>query len=153
MQVSARIAQFIQGPTFGLVATRNAKLRPHIGRAFGAFVVPPGNAVTFYLPQAESEQTLDNLNRTGNVAATFADAPTLECYQLKGRFKGVQPATPADEARQDAYLAALAARVIKFYEPVYVKGFRHRPFLSVTFEVDSMFDQTPGPKAGAEIVE
>jgi hypothetical protein len=153
MIVPDPIVQFLQGPVVSYVGTRNEKLRPHVQGTAGSFGASGSDTVTFFLPEVESEQTLDNLRRNGQLSFTVADGPTHQSFQLKGRFKAARAGTAAEAARQAAYIAALTVRLRPMLPDEAIMGFIFTPFLAVTFQVESIWDQTPGPKAGGRVGE
>ncbi|MBI4082116.1 MAG: pyridoxamine 5'-phosphate oxidase family protein [Candidatus Lambdaproteobacteria bacterium] len=151
MIVPERIAQFIQGPAVIMVSTRNEKLRPCMSRGFGAYVNADRASVTIFLPTGPADDMLADMRRTLAVAVTFADGISHEGYQLKGRYRDHRPGSPAEEARQEAYIAALITRYKPYRPETFWGGFQYRPFSAVAFEIDAIFDQAPGPKAGSPI--
>jgi hypothetical protein len=90
----------------------------------------------------------------GVVAVTGADVRTLRSHQMKGRVDLVEPPTDRD-------LAMMAEHSTAFMEAVHaVDGNpiselqRLLPNTLVVFEmvVDELYDQSPGPDAGAAVV-
>jgi hypothetical protein len=88
---------------------------------------------------------------TGRVAVTSADVATLESVQVKGPVVSVGPTTPHDDAVV-AHHCELLIEVIHRTDGMPVDVLRR--FLPVTtiaveLEVEEVYDQTPGPTAGA----
>jgi len=108
--------------------------------------------ITFYVPDAEGAKTLSNFKDNGMVALTVSDAATHETYQFKGPCLGMRPSEDKDTAIQDihqskliSYLGALG------YPEEVLTGFTIYPSTAVTFKVEDVFVQTPGPGAGNKV--
>jgi hypothetical protein len=108
--------------------------------------------VVVYLPIATSHETMQNLATTGRMAIA-ATNPIDHCsIQLKG--------TPGDArlAREDE-AAFVRSRFEAFGDVLDSLGIPTRvtrnvvcwPAFAVSMRVEQVFDQTPGPKAGARV--
>jgi hypothetical protein len=149
-----RVVEVLHGPAFIQVGTRDANLRPAHAFAVGAAVHPDRQTVTFYVPEGRSARLLDDLRDNGRVALGVALA-SHEAYQLKGTFLSARPTGDEDLARQEAYRATLYATARQAYPEEIARpltlGFAYRPGVAVTFRVDEIFLQTPGPGAGSKL--
>jgi hypothetical protein len=149
-----RVLEVLNGPAIMFVGTRDSGLRPAHTGAVGAVVHDDRQTVTFFVPESRSAKLLSNLQDNGRVAFDFGWT-SHEAYQLKGTYLSSRPTTPEDVARQEAYRKRLLAAVRQAYpEEVarpYVLGARYKPALAVTFRVDEVYLQTPGPGAGNRI--
>jgi hypothetical protein len=120
----------------------------------GCRVEPAGDEVTLFLPRQAAGRTLENLASNGRVAAVFARPLDDLSFQLKGEVLEVRDATEADRPIIERYRPLLAEMFqfvgipsrITFAMAVW-------PAAAVRFRVESIFVQTPGPKAGAPLVE
>jgi len=149
-----RVVEVLHGPAFMQVGTRDAELRPAHTWAVGAIVHDDRRTVTFFVPESCSTRMLSNLRGNGRVAFAFAWV-THEAYQLKGTYFDVRPATDEDVARQEAYRAKLLAGARQVFPEEIARplalGFAYRPAVAVTFRVDEVYLQTPGPGAGTRM--
>lgn len=132
--------------------TRDAQLRPAHTFAIGALVPADRQTVTFFVPEGRSAKMLSNLRDNGRVALTVA-LVSHEAYQLKGTYLSSRPTDADDVARQETYRAALLAVTRQGGYPdeiarPLVLGFAYRPGVAITFRVEEIFLQTPGPNAG-----
>ncbi len=150
-----RVVEVLQGPAVMFVGTRDAGLRSAHTAAVGAVVHDDHRTVTFFVPESRCARLLSNLQDNGRVAFDFGWV-SHEAYQLKGTYLSFRPTTDEDVARQDAYRRKLLAAVRQGYpeeiaRPL-VLGFAYKPGVAVTFCVEEVYLQTPGPGAGTKMV-
>lgn len=146
-----RVVELLQGPAFMQVGTRDARLRPAHAMVTGAVVHADRETVTLFVPEARSPRILSDLQDNGRVALGIALA-SHEAYQLKGTYLSSRPTGDEDVALQETYRTKMLAAVRQVYpeeiaRPL-VLGCRYRPGVAVTFRVEEVFLQTPGPGAG-----
>lgn len=154
--ISDRVIELLHGPAFMQVGTRDAQLRPAHAMVIGARAHPDRTTVTFFIPESRAPRILSDLQANGEVAMGVALA-SHESYQLKGRYASFRPTGDEDVALQEAYRAKLlaAARAAGFPDEIarpFALGFAYRPGLAITFRVEEIFLQTPGPGAGTKMV-
>lgn len=126
---------------------------PHASRGWGLTILPGGDRVRLLL-DADDGAAIANLASTGAVAVTGAAVPTLRSVQLKGR---AEPPMPTDDA-------ADLARAARFREGFFgdVERIEGTPrallerltparYAVCTVTVAELYDQTPGPIAGAPL--
>ncbi len=136
-----------------VVGTVSRGAEPRVARAWASSIVATDPLRVRVLMSADDPEAVDNLE-TGNVSLTGTDVPTLQSAQLKGTVVLVEPATPADVERVATHTDAFFQAVLE------IDGFplslmrRLLPHEVVAFEmvVNEMFDQSPGPGAGAAVV-
>ena len=149
-----RVVEVLQGPAIMLVGTRDAALRPAHTCAVGAVVDRDREAVTFFVPESRSARLLSDLQDNGRVAFSFGWV-SHEAYQLKGTYLSSRPTTDEDVARQEAYRTKLLAALRQVYPDETARplalGVAYHPGVAVTFRVEHVFLQTPGPGAGNRI--
>jgi hypothetical protein len=87
------------------------------------------------------------------IAVTVADVRTLRAVQLKGRATSVVTLPEDDLPRLEAYADAFCQAVHEMDGTPYELLRRMQPVdtLLCSVAVDSLFDQTPGPGAGAPL--
>ncbi len=132
-----------------VVATRDAALSSESMLAMGAKAHPDRRTITVYLPTAQADATLRNLEENGQIAITAIRPSTHKAVQLKGRFKAQRNSGPSDRELQLLQRAALVEDMAVVGVP---RSATRRlvwwPSVAVDVEVDSVFAQTPGPNAG-----
>lgn len=145
--------KFLESGNALIVATVSPTGEPHATRAWGLTVLPgSGTTVRLLLP-ADDGVTLANLEITGAVAVTGADPRTYRSIQLKGHAIAVEPATDDDRARVARYVDEFFTAVIDTDGALREQVGRLEPYeyFACTIEVDDVFDQTPGPRAGGRV--
>lgn len=87
------------------------------------------------------------------VAITAADVPTLDSVQVKGRVVGVD--APGDHDREvvhrqsESFFAAV--HEVDGHPVELLRRLRPPDLLMLEIEIDEVFDQSPGPRAGTPI--
>lgn len=147
-----RVVELLHGPAFMQLGTRDGELRPAHTFVIGAVAHPDRQTVTVFVPEARSARPLSDVQENGRVALGIALA-SHEAYQLKGTYLSSRPTGDEDIARQETYRANLhaAARQAGYPEEIarpLTLGFAYRPGVAITFQVEEIFTQTPGPGAG-----
>ncbi|MGZ4688874.1 MAG: hypothetical protein ACXVKA_01380 [Acidimicrobiia bacterium] len=133
------------------VGTVDAEGNPAAAHAMGIQVL--GDGRLRIVLNAEEIQVLDNLREMKVVALGSTDVPTLRSVQTKGRAVLVEPVTAEDRIRTDAYLAEFfhAINVTDGTPLELLARLVPRDFVALVMTVDELFDQTPGPQAGASL--
>jgi len=150
--LNPEVAVFIQGGQDIRVATCNARLEPIGCRVVAAVVDAGGTHVTAFLPERSAMAMLENLEANPEAALCFGRPTDDRACQVKGRFVGARPATDAERAIIEAQLALLGQQMAMIAIPeVAFAGWVHWPAVAVTIKVTAVFNQTPGPGAGAPL--
>jgi hypothetical protein len=124
---------------------------PRALRAWGALVSDDRLQVRLLLTAGDA--ALADLVAGRRIAVTTTDFRTLRSFQVKGRSLGIEDATAHDRIRFDRYVGEvvpLIASIDDMPEEV-VAQFLPATVVACTFVVDAVFDQTPGPDAGAQL--
>jgi hypothetical protein len=150
--ISQDLAEYFQSGISIVVGTRDARLRPEILRGFAARASAGSDEIEVVIPRAGSVETLANLDANGRVAIVFARAADHRSIQIKGRFLARREAREEDRRRAAHYLEELS----KDWAPVGIpptmtRSLTHWPAYVLTVRAERLFDQTPGPNAGAPL--
>jgi hypothetical protein len=149
-----RVVEVIHGPAFMHVGTRDAELRPAHAFVVGAVVNEDRRTVTFFVAESLSERILRDLRDNGRVAFTVG-LVSHEAYQLKGTYASARAADEREVALQEAHLAKMLAAARQAFPEEFatalIRAIPYRPSVAVTFQVEEVFLQTPGPGAGSKI--
>lgn len=150
--IPALVDDLVAGGASLVVATRDRERATHIARAVGVIASASRRAVTVYLPTATAAAVLADVGDNGALAVVLSRPSDSRTLQLKGRVTQVRDAAPgerepierwreafADQLDQIGVAATVAARLACW------------PAVALSVEVDSVFDQSPGPGAGAEV--
>jgi hypothetical protein len=142
-----RLVVFVHGPVVSWVGTRDARLRPTVAWVFGARVLAVTDEIIAFVPDVEVERTKRNLEQNSLVAFTAVQPVTHEAYQFKGKLVEMRPSNDEERAVQDIHRAKLISHFTIFSRELF-GGFTLHPSTALTFRVEQIFVQTPGPGAG-----
>ena len=149
-----RVVEVLRGPSVMQLGTRDAELRPAHSYVAGAIVHDDRQTITFFVTERRSKRILSDLEHNGRVAMAIAQA-SHEAYQLKGSYVSSHPASDEEYAFQEAYRSKLWPALAEFWPEEMVKpmilGAVYRPSVAITFRVEEVFLQTPGPRAGSKM--
>jgi hypothetical protein len=124
---------------------------PHAQRAFGCSVV---DATTVRVLLDSTDRVLrEHLETTRAIAITSADVRTLRSVQMKGHVLEVQQPTVDDVARCEAHNDELFRDIEEtdHFPREYPERMVPPGYLVVVVAVEDLYDQTPGPGAGARV--
>jgi hypothetical protein len=152
VRVDDDVAEFIGGGVAAIVATRDDELRPQIARAWGIHVSADGAELTLCVEAAAGSRTRANLEARHSVAATFSLPTTYRTVQIKGDVVALAEPTAEQLEAVEEHLAAFSRDVEQVGMPA-DSGWRliDRRLAAVTVAVRELYDQTPGPNAGAPL--
>jgi len=153
--LTEKLVEFIHGPVLMAIGTRDARLRPAHTFVAGAIVNQDRETITCFVLQSRAERILGNLEHNGKIAMSVG-SPSHESYQLKGHYVSARPVEAKDVAIQEIHRTKLLACMLQYGYPEQiakplVMGFRYQPAVAITFRVEEIFLQTPGPEAGKKI--
>lgn len=148
-------AAFIQGPVSMVAATTGADAVNHLSKVFGCSVAADGRSVTIILSALQAGAVLADLRANRRLAVAFCRPTTDQTLQIKTVDAEVV-ALQRDDYRTladhtDKLIAEIGA--IGFPETIVRPLFGCSPSdaVAVRFSPSAVFDQTPGPNAGARL--
>ena len=149
-EATVRVLESDVSLVIGLVDDDGA---PIVSRACGLNVIDATAGSVRLLLDAEDEPAIAQLARGAVIALTTGNVRTHEAQQFKGHVVRVEPATPADEAHAIQYYEDFCDVVQESdgIDREAVARLVPTRFLACVIEFGEMFDQTPGPGAGAAI--
>jgi hypothetical protein len=127
---------------------------PFATRGWGTVLLDDGAAFRVYL-DADDAQVVPRLTPGARVAVTGGDVKTLASAQVKGRVRVVDELTALDVATRERATEL-------FIQDVHETDHTPRDlldemvparFVACTLDVEELYDQTPGPQAGATLAE
>ena len=147
--IEAEVAEQLESACSLLVGTVGESGVPDATRGWGVEVLGPDRLRV--LLSTEAARTLANLADGGRVALTTTHFFTMVSWQLKGRATSVAPATAPDRIRHDAFCSGCVQTLHESDGAPEEVIWRLVPADIVACEmvVEQVFDQTPGPGAGA----
>jgi hypothetical protein len=125
---------------------------PFAIRGWGAVLVDEGTALRVYV-DADDTEVVPRLTPSASVAVTGGDVRTLRSAQVKGTVRILDELSALD-------IAARERATERFVQDVHETDHTPRDllermvperFVACTFDVTELFDQTPGPQAGATL--
>ena len=137
-----------------LVATVSPEGEPHASRGWGLDVQDLGAPARLrLLLDADDERTLEHVRAGGAIAITAANVLTLRSIQLKGRALGSDGDIPDDPGRVERYVREFHADVHATDHVTWelFQQFFPASCIACLVDIDDVFDQTPGPGAGARV--
>jgi hypothetical protein len=133
-----------------VVGTVDASGWPVTCRAAALVGHEDARCVTVYLPVATSAETIANVATSGRVAIVSSCPGDHGTIQLKGRSRGVRLAGEREADILSAQVELFADTLDRVGVPRRVtRSLASWPAFAIDVEVDAVFDQTPGPRAGA----
>jgi hypothetical protein len=150
--IDQELAAFLQEGIAIQLGTRNDRLEPNGVRVVAVAVEGDGAHIVAYLPEASGSQVLPDLQGNGQAALVFARPPDERACQVKGMFVDARAAR-ADEqtmvqAQWDRWLDRLTT--IGIARPTFAH-WTTWPCIAIRVRVNAIFNQTPGPGAGAPL--
>ena len=142
----------LEGGCALIVGTVGPDGAPHASRGWAADVTAP-DAVRVVL-DGDDPILAAHLAGGARLAVTATDVPTLRSAQLKGRADEVAPVVDeVDLARIRRYCDAFARDILATDGTPTALVARLTPahFVACRLAVEEVFDQTPGPAAGAPL--
>lgn len=139
-----------------IVGTRDGANRPELSRAWGLRVAADRTAIEVCVPLGSGARVLKNIAETRDVAVTLVQPTTYRSFQVKGNGVVVGDACAEDLERVDrhqrAFLDEVAAVGMAGPEAAHLYDRESVPGMAtIRVTVESLFDQTPGPGAGARL--
>ncbi len=147
---SIQWAEFLDSGIAMLGASADADAVPEASRVWGA--THDGESGTLrVLVDAAAGRTLETVQDGARIALVLTDIVTFRSYQVKGAASGAAaPAGPTDIAVLRRYDERFSARLHEIGHPdALVERLRPISVFVLTIAIEHVFDQTPGPGAGA----
>lgn len=144
---------FLESGCALIVGTVSGTGEPHATRGWGLSVLSAPDGLVRLLLDADDATTHANLAGGGAIAVTATDVRTLRSSQLKGLASAVEEATDEDRARAARFADDFFTDIVESDGTPREHPERLRPsgFVGCTVTIAELFDQTPGPGAGARI--
>lgn len=147
------LVPFVESGVSILVGTRDAGSRPYAMRAVGVKIHEGRRALTVYIPDVPGARSLANLRATKRIALTFTRPLDHRSIQVKGVVTAMRAASEEERSFLESYLEAWGEHVELVGLPrVLGSRLTYWPATAVDVDLDAIFQQTPGPSAGARLV-
>jgi len=151
--LSPELMEFVHGGVAVMVATRDDDLRLALARGWGPQISGDGRSASLCVEAPESSPTLANLKGNGAIAVTASPPMLATGIQLKGGVHAVRGPDSAelDRARQQLGAFTAGAEAVGVAPGLARRLFTASDLVVVSFSIDEVFDQTPGPGAGQRL--
>ena len=141
-----------------LVGTRDSKLTPELTRGWGPSVASDRQSISICISLASGRKTTENLQDNGQIAFSFASPVNYKQIQVKGSCLEITAPDEDDLAAVERHREEFARQCEtvgtprRFIEALFQHDVSDPPRLAkIRFTPEQMFDQTPGPGAGARL--
>lgn len=146
------LAEFLQSGLGIHFGTRNERLEPSGCRVTAVKVEDDGRHLVAYVPKGAFPQVFENLRTNGRAAVSFARPADDRAVQVKGLMLFSWDATPPEEAFARAQWAGFLGQLDTIGLPgAATTSWKVFPCVAVRIKVTAVFNQTPGPDAGAAL--
>ena len=151
--IDQELADFLETNAAMLVAASDKANKPTITRGFGARVTDDRAHITVFVGARQSAAMLEDIEQTGRVCLNATRISDYESVQLKGRNAQINELSGEDKQHIERYLPAVQSEMEKIGLPPLVAENIYRcrndqDLVGITFELEEVFSQTPGPGAG-----
>jgi hypothetical protein len=151
--IQGELATFLQEGVGIFIGTRNASLAPNGARAIAARVEPGSGHLVIYVADIAAARLLPDLESNGMAAVTFGRPVDERACQVKGTFVAARAARdderPLIDAQWEGFTRQLetigVAREARSAWPKW-------PATAITLKPTAVFEQTPGPAAGQQVL-
>lgn len=142
----------LEGGTSILLATVDSRGVPACCRAIAVNSGDGFRSMTVYVPVATSRDIIANVAATRRLAISVSHPLDYDTVQLKGTTTGVRLANDDEHALVERRLDEFADVLSEIGLPRKItRSITHWPAFAIEMNVEQVFDQTPGPKAGTPL--
>ena len=132
------------------IGTRNDRLEPNGARVVAVRVEDGGTHLVAFVPERAAVHVIPDLETNGQAAIVFARPPDERSCQVKGVCEGVSRADGKDERFVRTPWQRWLERLTTIGLPLStLEGWDAWPCVAIRIRVTALFNQTPGPNAGA----
>lgn len=151
-RIDAALAAFIEEGLAAHIGTRTEALEPNGARVTAVRVAPDREHIVVYIPTVAGLHVLADLEANGQAAVTITRPVDDRSCQLKGIAISSWAATDDERAPALAQWAGFLAQLDLVGLPSSAAtNWMAWPCMAVRIRVTSIFNQTPGPDAGAPL--
>jgi hypothetical protein len=135
-----------------LVGSVDRSGHPACCRGVGLVTDDGLGSATVFVPLATSRDVVANAAASKRLAIVASHVIDHIGYQLKGRVRALRLATEAEGAVIRRHIGAFADEIIGIgMAPRLARSITQSPAFAIEIDVEELYDQTPGPKAGVSV--
>jgi len=147
-----QLAEFVESGLAIHIASRNGQLEPNAARVVALKVDDDLQHVVAFVPTVSAAPVLSDFSSNGQVAVVCTRPPDDKGCQLKGVFADARDARPDEQPSVLDQWERFRDRLEQLGLPrAPTDGWVTWPCVAIRFRVSAVFDQTPGPGAGAPL--
>jgi len=150
--IPAELAAFFQEGVAIHIGTRNERLAPNGARATAVRIDADGVHLEVFVASVVAKEILADLESNGQAAIVFARPVDDRACQVKAVFVSFRQAAPEDRdlvmGQWNGFLHSLELIGIPRTS---LLGWVTWPSVAIRLRATALFDQTPGPQAGAAL--
>jgi hypothetical protein len=148
--IDAQLAAFLQEGVGIHIGTRDEARRPNGARAIAVQVLDGGAHLVVYLSAAAAARLMADLESNGQAAVSFGRPTDDRACQVKGIFVDARPAAEGERSFVAAQWDGFLGRLEQIGIPrVATRAWVTWPAVAIRLRATAVFNQTPGPDAGA----
>ena len=152
------LVQFLDRASVAIGCTRDASLAPRIHYSSGWLLDADQRSIWCFIPEPFTTGLRSSLEENGHFALTVEHIGPHECYQFKGTYLSMRPATGPDReivarCRERFAGAVMGLNPHVTPNPDLLRRYILDPAVAVRFAVREVYLQTPGPGAGRLLVQ
>lgn len=150
--IDQQLAGFLEGGVGIHIGTRDEEFQPNGARAVAVKVEDDGAHLIVYVTKVAAARLLPDLESNGQAAVVFSRPTDDRSCQVKGVFVSSRAA----RANERPFVMAQWDRFLEQLERVGIpraafEGWVTWPSLAIRLRATALFEQTPGPGAGAPL--
>lgn len=150
--IDVNLAEFLQSGLGIHLGTANEHMEPSGCRVTAVKVEDDGRHLVAFVPKAASPRIFDNLRSNGRAAVSFARPADERAVQVKGLMLFSWDAKPDEENFARSQWAGFLGQLDGIGLPgAATSSWKVFPSVAVRIKVTAVFNQTPGPDAGAAL--
>jgi hypothetical protein len=146
------LAAFLQEGLGIHLGTRDDALRPNGARAVAVEIEPGGAHLLVFVAAVAAARLLPDLEANRHAAVSFGRPIDDRACQVKGTFVEARAASEAERALVSRQWDGFLANLEKIGIPrAATRAWVTWPAVAIRLRVNAVFEQTPGPGAGAPL--
>jgi len=150
--IDSRLAAFLEQGLGIHIGTRDEHLHPNGTRAVAAKVEGGGSHLVVYVAEIAAPRLRKDLESNGQAAVVFGRPEDERACQVKGVFVDMRPASESERLMLHQQWDGFIQQLEKIGVPrVSTANWITWPAVAIRLKVTTIFEQTPGPQAGAQI--
>jgi hypothetical protein len=151
--IEPELRAFLEGGVCIHIGSRTAALEPNGARVTAVRVEDDLLHLLVYLPEVAAGRVLPDLQANSAAAVVFARPVDDRACQIKGIFAGSRPARDDERSFVEQQWDGFLGNLEKIGIPrVGASGWLTWPSVVIRMRATTIFEQTPGPQAGALLV-